>query len=334
MNTLKGAVRLPVGESSIRPIGLYCNRFDGTTGQMFANSYFISTYDAPPSSPGPETGRTPPGHPSPLPCSTGPVVSRSRPAKGGPGDSLSKSYSYGSVVMPLNPTVHALLCRRLGPVRIANEGEAMSFRYLPGSASGRTETDILAWGESYYVSCPFCGDTRQRLSINHRYGSYDPVTDSDNLHLARCFNEDCTKDPGRYAELRERIFGFVNRDQRRRVVKVLRGRRTVTAEEPLREASLPGEVVPLKDLPAGHPALAYLIERGFDPAELSSVWEVGFCATASAAYRLAQDRLIIPVTRDGTLIGWQARYAGERDWKAERLPKYYTMPSMPKRLAL
>src|SRR4051812_45704098 len=132
--------------------------------------------------------------------------------------------------MPLNPTVYALLCRRFGPVRIANEGEAMSSRYLTSAATGRTEMDIVAWGESYYVSCPFCGDARRRLSVNHRYGSYDAVTDSDNLHLTHCFNDDCTKGPGRCVELREKVFGFVNRDRRRAMVKVLRGSRTVSAE--------------------------------------------------------------------------------------------------------
>ena len=67
--------------------------------------------------------------------------------------------------MPLNQQLYDLLCRRFGSVAIANEGEAMASRYCYDPFKERTVRDIDVWGESYSVDCPFCNDTRKRLSI-------------------------------------------------------------------------------------------------------------------------------------------------------------------------
>ena len=95
-----------------------------------------------------------------------------------------------------------------------------------------------------------------------------------------------------------------------------------------------GELIPLCDLPAQHPALTYVQGHGYDPAELAQVWQVGYCQRASFQYPCAQDRIIIPIIRNGVWVGWQARYPGERKWVLEHLPKYITMPGMQKRLVL
>src|SRR5436305_624916 len=145
--------------------------------------------------------------------------------------------------MPLNEQLYDLLCRRFGAVSIANEGDAMTSRYANDPFTGKTVLDIAGWGESYYINCPFCTDTRKRLSINHRYGVHDPVIESDNLFLARCFNEDCLKAPGRYRDLKEMVFGFMNRDQRRQLLVVHVGTRPPTGPESLQQAQPPGEVV-------------------------------------------------------------------------------------------
>src|SRR5262249_29188037 len=134
--------------------------------------------------------------------------------------------------------------------------------------------------------------------------------------------------------LREQIFGFMNRHQRRRFIRTGPGSPAAARAGLLRKADPPGQVVLLPELPDNHPALAYLRQRGLDPGELSRVWQVCYCTQAMAAFPMAQDRLIIPVFLNGICVGWQARHIGDRSWKQERLPKYITMPAMPRRLVL
>jgi hypothetical protein len=236
--------------------------------------------------------------------------------------------------MPLNPKLYDLLRKRFGQATISNENEAMSCRYRPDAFSNNVDLEIMAWGESYYIDCPFCGESRHRLSINHRYGVYDPVTDSDHFYLARCFNENCLKEPGLRQQLKEKIFGFMNCDQRRRTMVLTRGVRPVTDSTSLPPATLPGKVVELSDLAEDHPAIIYLRNRGFDPVELSFRWHVCLCEEASSPHRMAQDRLIIPIYMNNVLVGWQARHVGEHNWTQLKLPKYYTMPSFRKSFVL
>src|SRR2546430_13461554 len=33
---------------------------------------------------------------------------------------------------------------------------------------GRRRLRVVSRGETYYANCPICGDTRQRLAVNHR----------------------------------------------------------------------------------------------------------------------------------------------------------------------
>jgi hypothetical protein len=71
----------------------------------------------------------------------------------------------------------------------------------------------------------------------------------------------------------------------------------------------------------------YLECRYFDVAELSRLYHVGYCE--NSVYDDAQDRIIIPAYLDQRLVGWQARYIGELNWKAEGAPpKYFTCPGM------
>ena len=87
--------------------------------------------------------------------------------------------------------------------------------------------------------------------------------------------------PGRYRDLKEMVFGFMNRDQRRQLLVVHVGTRPPTGPESLQQAQPPGEVVEVADLAPDHPALTYLRQRGFDPVELSSVWHVMYCIQAA-----------------------------------------------------
>jgi DNA primase len=50
--------------------------------------------------------------------------------------------------------------------------------------------------------------------------------------------------------------------------------------------------------------------------------------------RWALNRLLIPITMNDQMVGWQARYVGDLNWKEARTLKYYSCPNMPRRLML
>ena len=93
-------------------------------------------------------------------------------------------------------------------------------------------------------------------------------------------------------------------------------------------------VVPLANLPPDHKAVRYVAERGFDPGELSRIYGIGYYDRPDPEVAMANGRIIIPVSTEGRLIGWQARFVGERDWSACTVPKYYGMRGMAKNFAL
>jgi len=83
----------------------------------------------------------------------------------------------------------------------------------------------------------------------------------------------------------------------------------------------PGQCTFLKDLPADHPAVRYVVDRGYDLAVLHDMLEASFChvelpeGTLKRYYRKGpdgwkdtpQNRLILFGRQHGSCIGWQAR---------------------------
>ena len=235
----------------------------------------------------------------------------------------------------LNPTLYGLLKNRFRHVHVCNEGEELVGSYKTDPVSGRMVLDIEARGETYCVNCPYCNDTRQRLYISHRYGVHDLVTDSYNTRMVRCFNEECLKkDTSLYKHLYDSVFGLLNPAQRARL-SYGRGKKPVANSTELKEGPPPGLLTYIQDLPPNHPALAYLLgERGYSLKELVDDWRLMYCEAASPEYKLAEHRIIIPIIMNGMWVGWQARFVGEANFKQLRIPKYFTLPSMPKRLVL
>lgn len=232
--------------------------------------------------------------------------------------------------MPLNPNLYTLLEREFGAVRIVCEGEATQFNYTFDLITGKSRMTISPHsnGERYAVNCPYCNDTRRRLYIHHLWGVYNKETDSHNLWLMMCYNDNCINaDTSRYREMQERVWGFRNASERN-VVHILPG---IVEEEALCEATMPGNWYNMADLPQTHPAVTYLTSRGYDVPQLTKDWEIGYCERALPQYKRAQDRIIVPVRMDDVLYGWQCRYVGDLDWKATGVPKYYSMPKMAKR---
>lgn len=238
---------------------------------------------------------------------------------------------------PLCPGLYELLRLEFGEVGIANEGEsagAVTPRWDP--YTGRVEWDISVAGEYYKVSCPYCLDGRQRLWFHHLYGQLDESTGHTANWLVVCYNEGCLQGQDRRArdnreDLELRLFRRALGRNRNTYLAILPGQ--TPDEGPPAPASLPGEIAYLDELPARHPAVAYLAGRGYDPVKLGIKHEVGVC-TRSALYPQARGRIIVPIVMDDILVGWQGRYVGDLPWKDANVRKYYNLPGMKRRKLL
>ncbi len=233
---------------------------------------------------------------------------------------------------PLNPALYGRLREEFGRVQVSHAGIAASSKYAPDIFnSSIIRMQLTSAGEYYRVNCPYCGDGRARLWINHLWGVPDEVTHSKNLGLAICFNEDCLATIGRPIGLFDRVYGFKNANMRGKQVVVLPGE---VEEQALREVALPGITLRLDRVPATDVVCTYLRARGLDPTDLGQTFDVSYCLDATGNYPMAQGRIVIPIVMRGMLVGWQCRYPADVDWKARNIPKYYNLPNMPRRLML
>jgi hypothetical protein len=231
---------------------------------------------------------------------------------------------------PLCPGLYELLKLEFGDVAIANEGASLDAQPRWDPVLGRIEWDVQSAGEYYRVNCPYCTDDRKRLWFNHCYGQVDQETGRTANWMVVCYNEGCLQGNDRRAvenreDLEIRLFRRMQSRSRNDFLTVRPGRPEDNGPPP--PAELPGEVVTLDLLSSGHPAVAYVAERGYDPYKLGRKYGVGFCARAFE-YRQAQGRLIIPIVQDGVLVGWQGRFVGDTDFKRCNVQKYYNLPGM------
>lgn len=224
-------------------------------------------------------------------------------------------------VDPLNSTLYALLEHKFRSVTIANEGvSAHVQRFADPLRPGRFVENTLTWGEFYCVNCPFCDDTRHRLWINHLYGSDYERNRRKYTHLAVCYNENCTHQPGRLSQLETMVFG-----PGRPLIKKV-AIKAASAEFVHKAVEAPGEICSVAGLPEFHPAVKYLMGRRFDPEMLARLFEVGVCTyTEHERYRIMLNRLYIPITMNGKLVGWQGRAVNDT-----AVPKYFNCPGTSK----
>jgi hypothetical protein len=222
---------------------------------------------------------------------------------------------------PLNAVLYALLEHKFGDVKIANEGVSAHVQKIadplrPGRFIERAQT----WGEYYCVSCPFCKDTRQRLWINHRYGTGFENNRRTDTHLATCYNDNCLAERGRRAQLEDMVFGQ-GRPLRQKIV--IKAATTSFVQEAVKA---PGEICSLGGLPEFHAAVKYIRSRDFDPLDLDQRFQVGVCTyTEEARYKSMLHRLYIPITFNRQLVGWQGRALDD-----DRSPKYFNCPGTSK----
>ena len=149
-----------------------------------------------------------------------------------------------------NTVLYNKLGALFGKVQVANEG---------------TEQ------EEYRVCCPFCGDTRNRLYINCRWGTTDPAEQRTIKHLVNCYNEKCVQTSVGQDSLD--VMALMNRTELFSMVwGSVAGIARVTAatkESNTGDGPIdwPGQVVRLDRLMEAkpdHPAVVYMQSRGFD----------------------------------------------------------------------
>ena len=230
----------------------------------------------------------------------------------------------------LNQELYSVLQRWCGPVKIMNPGKACRLRVEHELGSPWPRNVVEVPGESYMVCCPACGDTRFRLSFSYMWNT--PDSEGRPLrHLVHCFNESCEKDflDVWTANLRQYC---LRADQG--VVDLRTGE---DYDDTANKYVSPGQVTPLHLLPEDHHAIRYLRGRGFDIAELSRLYDVGYCVQGHNL--LVTGRIIFPIYEQAgdPPIGWQARFLswdGDGTIPNKFVAKWLTMPGMPRRSTL
>lgn len=229
--------------------------------------------------------------------------------------------------MTLCPELYRLLQIAFGEVKITHEGEEMNFTkqlYFDKDGEQRIGLNVIDRGETYRICCPFCSDQNSkkfRCWINYKWGREDLVTGTRNLNLVHCFNENCFAE----RENRYQLYRIVFQDGRWKGMKLELNSGIIKSK---RQPLLPGPVLTLDRLQDDHYSKIYLRNRGYDPNGLGKHLGVGYCAEAVEEFHYASNRIVIPMLMDNKLIGWQARYIGDPDWRKFRVLKYYTMPDM------
>lgn len=160
-------------------------------------------------------------------------------------------------------------------------------------------------GEEYQLNCPYCGDTRQRLYINHGWASKDGVTNSWKTFLAHCHNENCLASPDRQDQLYEYVMRRIHMHKRFDPQMIRSSKAPSTFD-----GRPPGIITPLDQLPISTPGRRYLVDRQFDPDELARDWGVG--VVMQARHQLFAGRIYIPMMFKGQLAGWMCRFPADK----------------------
>jgi len=230
----------------------------------------------------------------------------------------------------INPTLYSLLRKRFGQrnVKVHKEDQPNRSRYVKnfqtddGKPKTTLQIDYQGQGEEYSMSCPFCDDTRGRLSVNHMWGVLDEVTGTRNLWLAQCYNEACLNNYETQKALYDQVYAFTSIGRAGlEPAKAV----PVASKKKLFSVKPPGAMWRVDDMKRRspqHPAIDYLESRLFDPAYLGKAFGVAFCPDSSMP--LASNRIIAPVYIKNSLVSWQARWIV--DPQDKRIPKWWTCP--------
>ena len=237
----------------------------------------------------------------------------------------------------LNQKLFEALRLTLGEVRVSNPGEPAVVEYEPDweYRAGRLTGEVTRWGETYCANCPFCGDIDHHLNLCHLWGVRDPRTGDRRFHLAYCQRErGCVRSQRRQWQL----WSLVHKDGHDGGGARIPGHQPDSIAVSARPVELPRielpSLEPLGRLDNTHPAVSYLLGRGFSPARLSAVYGVGYSARdESARPKIYDPRIVMPIyglgasttgqgRRPLVLAGWQARSIGSMT--PPGAPKYLT----------
>jgi len=225
----------------------------------------------------------------------------------------------------LNPELYGLLAARFGSVLVAKEGEQLLWRInkLP---DGKTRLDIIDFGETYRVCCPYCAqrgdpDKRYRLWVSHAWGTYvgnDFVGKVPVWHTVTCFHNDCLGTYDAKMDFRNMVLG-PSHDPRPPILYD-----GVNVEQPAGKTypTLPGECRPICEFSQDHPAVQFLAKRGIDHKEAYDRHNLHVCLQCDEFPYIAGG-IIIPVIIDGRQVGWQCRML-----HSDRKFRYFTPPGM------
>lgn len=233
----------------------------------------------------------------------------------------------------LNPELFDALVKAFGKVRVAKAGIPLQGRMVRDWADKkRRQLQAFETGEYYQVCCPFCGDTRFRLWINHRW---DTFMDGARLsHLVICYNEDCNKrEPDFLRKLRAIVAGqYVATPMRRIEADPDAEVRTL--------ADALGHFIRVDRLPGEHAAVRYLeTVRHVRASEAGGRWGISWCGFSTVLPQ--NNRLFFPLydsDADGKLVlkGGQAHWLDPKTLKgtppsdARGEAKWYTLPGTKK----
>ena len=237
----------------------------------------------------------------------------------------------------LNPTLYSLLVRRYGEnsIEVIAPGERIDWGLKRKLVGGEIcmSRDVRHSGEEYKLRCPYCKDHRARMFINHRWGVWDEETESNNLWMVQCFNEQCFDS----FEQQENYYDAIYATSRGPRNNLLIRDGVEPSGSDGREMAPPGPLWRLDKLKAKHPqhdAVVYLENRGYDIDRLARLFDVSYCPMAHV-YGMATNRIIIPIKKDGVMVGWQARYIGDnvrgQPFNVAGVAKYWTSPGFKRR---
>lgn len=183
-----------------------------------------------------------------------------------------ESLFFRTVLISCNPGLHRCLTIAFNHVLISDVGVPAKCYYQPDWVyrKGRLKAIVYQYGETYRVNCPFCSDTRKRLSINHHWGVSGRRTGDDMLFLATCFNEGCLNNREAQEDLRDIVYPLGGP-----VLPIVIGSKPSAVATRSVKIELPASRL-IDKLPAEHSARRYLSERKFWVNELAEIWGVRY----------------------------------------------------------
>lgn len=199
----------------------------------------------------------------------------------------------------INRPLYTVLKARFGTVKITNE----NVRRVEERRGDKVI--VQCYGENYQVNCPFCQDTKGRLSISYMWLEKPPISTKRRTDLANCYNEHCVEVHG------EEFWRPIADDVQLAKMGLMIAGQPLADNAPPRisvKAKLPEGYTPLLQLPEDHPAIIFVRKKyKLDLKLLSDVYKVGFTDVIDMACPQAQDRLIFPIYVNHELVAWQGR---------------------------